>query len=111
MKAWYFTDKSKTLKYGDGRKVEVGATHEIKGRPILCKKGLHGSIKIIDALRYAPGTVVWRVELSGQMDNGEDKIAAQKRTYISGGIDIAPILYKFARMCALDVIDRWNPGS
>jgi uncharacterized membrane protein YeiB len=41
-------------------------------------------------------------------EKGDDKIAAQKRTYVAGGIDISDTLYEFARMCALDVIHLWD---
>jgi hypothetical protein len=108
MKAWYFSGDDRRLRHGDGRKIALGVTHEIDGEPELCKHGLHGSIDILDALMYAPGTIVWRVELSGMTEKGDDKIAAQKRTYVAGGIDISDTLYEFARMCALDVIHLWD---
>lgn len=108
MKAWYFSTADKKLRYGDKREIAVGVIHEIEGNPVLCEHGLHGSVDILDALGYAPGPVIWRVELSGNMDKGDDKIAAQKRTYLSGGIDISDVLHKFARMCALDVVHLWD---
>ena len=108
MKAWYFSNADKKLRYGDNREIKLGETHEVKGDPILCEHGLHGSVKILDALQYAPAPIVWRVELSGKMDKGVDKIAAQKRTYIEGGIDISDTVNEFARWCALQVIDFWD---
>ena len=108
MKAWYFSNETKQLQHGDGRPIELGKTHSINETPELCARGLHGSVKILDALNYAPGLIIWRVELSGKMAIGTDKIAAQHRTYLAGGINIEPILRKFARMCALDVIDLWD---
>jgi hypothetical protein len=108
MKAWYFSGEDKRLRYGDAREIVLGETHTIEGAPELCERGLHGSTKIIDALGYAPGPIVWRVELSGDMDIGSDKIAAQSRTYIDGGVNIEHILRKFARKCALDVVNLWD---
>lgn len=108
MKAWYFSTTEKKLRYGDNRKIKLGVTHEIEGKPVLCKKGLHGSVDILDALSYAPSNVVWLVNLDGSMDKGSDKIAAQKRTYLKGGIDISETLREFARWCALEVIDLWD---
>ena len=108
MKAWYFSKTDKKLRYGDDREIAIGVTHEIEGTPILCNRGLHGSRLLLDALYAAPGSVIWRVELSGEMDVGFDKIAAQKRTYLSGGIDISDVLRKFARLCALDVAHLWD---
>ncbi len=108
MKAWYFSTIDKKLRYGDDREIAIGVTHEVEGKPFLCNYGLHGSHLLLDALSYAPGPVVWRVELSGEMEVGVDKIAAQERTYLSGGIDITDILWKFARLCALDVAHLWD---
>ncbi len=108
MKAWYFSGIDKKLRYGDDREIAIGVTHEVEGKPTLCRYGLHGSRLLLDALSYAFGPVVWRVELSGEMDKGDNKIAAQKRTYLSGGIDITHILRKFGRLCALDVIHLWD---
>ena len=95
MKAWYFSDETRKLRYNDGREIALGVTHEVEGKPVLCEHGLHGSEKILDALEYAPGSIVWYVELDGEMDIGDDKISAQKRMYIAGGIDIADIFRKF----------------
>ncbi len=85
--AWYFSDESRTLRHGDGREIALGVTHSIEGGdPKLYERGLHGSVRILDALKFAPGPVVYRVELSGKMDVGADKIAATRRRYIAGGI-------------------------
>jgi hypothetical protein len=118
MKAWYFSNAEKILRYGDGREIAVGVTHTVDfpctyggstyTKPALCEAGLHGSESILDALSYAPGPVVWRVELSGEMDADNDKVAATSRTYLAGGIDISDTLREFARWCALQVIDLWD---
>jgi hypothetical protein len=108
IKAWYFSDESKKLRYGDGREIKLGVTHEVDVAPVLCARGLHGSVRILNALEYAPGPIVWRVELSGDMDVGKDKIAATRREYIAGGVNVEHILRRFARKCALDVINLWN---
>ena len=42
MRAWHFCRNDKTLGYGDGRKIKVGETHLVEGKPVLCKYGLHG---------------------------------------------------------------------
>ena len=108
MKAWYFSSDDRRLRHGDGREIRLGETHEVSGEIEMCKNGLHASKKAIDALYYAPGTIVYRVELSGEIKKGEDKLVAQKRTYLSGGIDVSETLRKFARMCALNVVDMWE---
>ena len=105
---WYFAEKSKRLRFGDSRKIKLGETHKVDCEPIMCKQGLHACKKIIDALEYAPGPIVYKVKLGGKVVHGDDKSVATERTYLEGGIDISNILHKFARVCALDVIDLWD---
>jgi hypothetical protein len=106
--AWYFAEENKRLRYGDNRKIVVGESHHFNGEPKLCERGLHGSVRILDALQYAPGPMVYRVELSGTMDIGDDKIAATNRKYLSGGIDISDVLREFVRKQALSVAHLWD---
>ena len=84
MKAWYFSSEDRKLRYGDNRIIKAGLTHKVTCKPVLCEAGLHGSKRIIDALFYAPGPVVWRVELGGDMAIGDDKISATERHYLWG---------------------------
>ena len=105
---WYFSDEKKRLRFDDGRKIKLGVTHKVKCKPVLCESGLHASIKILDTLNYAPGNIVWRVKLGGDIVCGDDKAVATERKYVSGGIDISDVLRKFACMCALDVIHLWD---
>src|ERR1700693_4590296 len=62
---WYFADETECLRYGDGRKIEVGITHKANCEPILCEQGLHASPSVLDALEYAPGNILYHVTLSG----------------------------------------------
>ncbi len=107
-KYWYFSAENKRLRYGDDRKIKIGITHTVEGKPVLCQNGLHASKNILDALSYAPGNVVWRVGLSGDIFHSENKSVATARIYLEGGIDVSSILRKFARMCVLDVIHLWE---
>ena len=107
MKAWYFSSEDRKLRYGDNRIIKAGLTHKVTCKPVLCEAGLHGSKRIIDALSYAPGPVVWRVELGGDVDIGDDKISATERHYL-WGYDATDVLRRFARKCALDVIHLWD---
>lgn len=105
---WHFS--TGTLGYGDNRPIVIGETHtvDITERKLeLCGWGLHASERIIDALRYAPGPMVYRVRLHGEILRGDDKACATHRTYIDG-IDATGILRGFARKCALDVIALWD---
>jgi len=105
--AWWFSEGN-TLPHGDMRRVALGKTHKIKGEVVPCENGLHASVRAIDALSYAPGNIVWRVECGGTVVQENDKLACSERTYISGGIDVSDTLRKFARMCALDVVHLWD---
>jgi hypothetical protein len=108
IRSWYFSNKQKKLMCGDGRDIAIGVEHTIKGPPKLGIYGLHGSRLILDALRYAPGPIVWVVDLSGRIKQGSDKIVATRRKYVAGGIDISDILQRFARSEALLVADKWE---
>jgi hypothetical protein len=104
MKAWHFV--SDTFRNGysipaDGEKL----IH--KGNLIMCKSGLHASKRIIDALSYAPGYTICRVEVGGKIIEDDDKLVSSERT-ILWRLDAEEILRKFARMCALDVIHLWD---
>ena len=103
---WYFTDAEEKLRYDDGRKISLGKTHGVKCEPILCKQGLHASPTVLDAVGYAPGNILYRVELSGTIVHGYDKSCATERTYLAR-IDAEPILRAFARRVALDVVHLW----
>ncbi len=110
IKAWYFEPEDGKLAYDDNRQIRKGRTHKIKGTPEPCSHGLHASKKLIDALDYAQSSKVWRVELSGAIVSGNDKLAATERTYIQK-LDIEDILWEYARKCALDVVHLWDaPG-
>jgi hypothetical protein len=108
MLGWYFAEESKRLRYGDDRNIELGKTHAVSCEPILCQQGLHASKRIIDALQYAPGNIIYQIKLSHNIVHGNDKSVAKRRKYLAGGVDIGPELRLFARQCALDVIHLWD---
>ena len=103
MLAWHFLREDKRLGNGDGRLVEVGATLECKGDPILCDNGMHGSVRLIDALRYASGPIVCRVKIEGDVIEGEDKLCGRRRTVL-WMLDATQILHEFACTCVEDAL-------
>jgi hypothetical protein len=104
MKAWHFVGE--TLR--DGRAIPADGELLIHdGTLAMCAKGLHCSKRLIDALGYAPGDTICRVEYGGRRLYDTDKLVATERT-ILWRVDAGGLLYKFARLCALDVIDNWN---
>lgn len=102
IKAWWFTN-SRKLPNGDGRQIRVGRVHKHKGELLICQSGLHASKRIIDALRYAKGSILCRVECSGDVIEQDDKLVCSERKYLAI-VDAEDMLRKFARLCALDVI-------
>ena len=105
MRAYYFSNKDKKLRYGDGRQIRKGRTHKVKGKPVLCGHGLHASKRAIDALDYAPDCYLWVVELGGDIIEGDGKAVATERTYVDG-FDAEDLLREFARKQALINIEK-----
>jgi len=108
MIAWYFSNNERELGNGDGRPIIVGETHKVTGTPVLCQHGLHGSIKPLDALQYAKGHYLYRVEIGGDIVVGNDKIVGTERTYLQE-INAEDILRKFARKVAMINIENIKP--
>ena len=97
--AWWFAvapeDGVLRLPHGDGRVVEVGKTLTVD-RPIIpCERGLHASVRAIDALQYAPGSFVCRVKCGGEVVHEHDKLACSERTVVWMA-DATNVLHRFA---------------
>lgn len=110
LRVWhFFRDDGRT---GEGLlRVKVWETMHVKGEIIPCRNGLHGSVRAIDAMRYAPGVMVQIADLSGTIiphGTPVDKHAASARTCIAIA-NAEPTLRYFARWCALSVTDKWDP--
>ena len=93
--AWHFVRANRKLAYGDGRKIVKGRTLTVDGVPRLCRWGLHASERIIDALEYAPGPIVCRVEIGGQIVRGDDKLCGTSRKVL-WWLDATEVLHLFA---------------
>lgn len=113
MKAWHYLKEDRRIRFRDGKEVddgeivEVGKTYTAKGKLVLCKNGMHGSISPLDALQYAPGPIVCRVNIIGEIQKGDDKIIGRNRKVL-WMYDATDVLRKFSRMCALDVVYLWD---
>ena len=105
--AWHFSPLDCLLANGDGRKIVAGESLSVSLPLTLCKRGLHGSVNILDALNYAPGPMLWRVEISGEILEEKDKLCGETRKAL-WGFDCRDLLFSFARECALDVIGNWK---
>lgn len=103
---WHFA--AKTLRDGSPLPRE-GSVLKHKGPVVPCKSGYHASVRAIDALSYAPGTMVARVELRGTVvPHGKpvDKYAASERKTLTRYVDATRVLHEFACWCATRALDR-----
>ena len=77
--AWHWLPQDRRLAYGIRTLVEEGMVLEV-GEPLeLCNHGLHASKNILDAMRYAKGPIICRVELSGKFVFDQSKFCATRR--------------------------------
>lgn len=106
MKAWHFVGK--TLR--DGRPVpEDGEVLRHDGPLVLCRSGLHASRRLIEALWWAPRSTACRVEVGGEIIEGEneDKLVCRERT-ILWRVDATEALERLGRHAALEVAPLWD---
>jgi hypothetical protein len=102
--AWHFTGN--TLR--DGSPIPaIGETLRHDGPMEMCRSGLHASIKLRDALEYAPGNMLHRVRCGGEIIRGDDKLICRERT-ILWSLNAECVLHAYARACALSVVHLWN---
>ena len=103
--AYHFT-KGDRLR--DGTKLPpTGTTLKHTGPIKMCSSGLHASRNVWDALKYAPGSMLHRVYCLVDLTEDDTKLVCRERTIIQT-IDAEDVLRKFARMCALDVLQSWD---
>ena len=91
----------------DGQLLETGREYVFDGEPVMCESGYHASRHVFDALEYAPGATLSRVECREVTEERDDKLVCKRRTVIQT-IDATDLLLRFARMCALDVVHLWE---
>jgi hypothetical protein len=102
--AWHFVGK--TLR--DGSRIpRDGKLLIFKDAPIMCSKGYHASICPFDALQYAPGPILCRVECGGTLIRENDKLVCTERRILAR-IDATEMLRYYARQEALSVIHLWK---
>ena len=102
--AWHFSGH--TLR--DGSPIpKVGKPLVYTGEVVICRSGLHASRDPYDALNYAPGPILHRVECSDIVKEQGDKFVCRRRTILQS-IDATEGLRYFARTQALSVVHLWN---
>ena len=96
--AWHFARADRKLGYGDGRTIERGSIFHIDGNIGLCTRGLHGSVRALDALRYAPGGILSRTVHTGTVEIGDDKLVSSIREHVVV-VDASAVLAEFVKWC------------
>src|SRR6266403_1760065 len=103
--AWHFLKENGRLAYAPHTLVRVGEWLTVPTPLSICCTGLHASSRLIDALLYAPGPILCRVELCGELIEQEDKLCAQQRRVIAMA-DATTILHEMACLSAESVLNH-----
>lgn len=102
--AWHFTGD----RLRDGSPIpQIGEWLEYAGKVEICKSGLHASRDPFDALQFAPGPMLHKVECDQIVDEEEDKFVCRRRRILASR-DATEGLRYFARMRALSVVHLWS---
>ena len=99
---WHFLPKDRRLR-GSRKVVKAGRTYRVEGPLALCSHGMHASRRALDALTYAPGPVVCRVELLGERLDAHFKSCARERRVL-WIVDATRVLHEFALAVATDAL-------
>ena len=102
--AWHFASG---WKLRDGTALAAGLTYKHTGPVVMCESGLHASRRPLDALQYAQGCVVSRVECRVLHAEDHDKLVCAWRKVIAAA-DAGDALSGFARWCASSVLRLWD---
>ncbi len=105
--AWHFLPDDGRLSHGRPFKVVPGKTLRLpaKQAPKLCARGFHASERALDALIYAPGALVCRVTVAGEIVRDADKLVGRERTVLWMA-DANRTLYEFALWAAEQALGR-----
>ena len=100
---WHFLAVRGRLR--DGSQALEEGVERYAGPLELCRLGLHASARAIDALTYAPGPIVRRVELLGErLDEPNKSVARERRVLWTA--DATRTLYEFACRQAESVLEH-----
>src|SRR3990167_7589566 len=99
---WHFLPADRRLR-GSREVVEAGRTYRAEGPLEICENGMHASARAIDALMYAPGPLVCRVEVVGERLDAADKSCARERSVLWLA-DATTVLHEFACTVATDAL-------
>ena len=102
MRAWHFLRDDMTGGYGDEPAWTDGEKRTVEGELVMCSHGYHASERLIDAVTYARGSTICRVEVSKDMLIDTDKVCSRSRRllwHLPAEVGQG-ILHEFACWCA-----------
>lgn len=104
--AWHFLNDDGRMQFGRRSAVEVGKVYHLakNQRPKLCARGFHGSVRAFDALQYAPGARICRVNIWGDVQTGDDKLVGRHREVLWMA-DATETLHEFSAWAAEWILD------
>lgn len=105
MKAYHFLMDDMTGGYGDEPAWKEGEERSVEGKLIMCQWGYHASPTCYDALRYARGSIICIVELSGEIIKDIDKYVARTRKLIKA-VNAEGVLRTWTYDCAERALRR-----
>lgn len=103
--AWHFLKDDRKLRFFPYTEVTPGSIVTATGELMMCNNGCHASIEPLDALKYAPGPIVCRVEVFGEILKGSDKLCARHRNVLWMA-DATNALQEFACCCVEQALFR-----
>lgn len=95
MEAWHWVSADRMTRFEPRVPIVAGETLRVDPPVEMCNHGLHASVRALDALQYAPGPIICRVRLSGEIVQGDDKLVASERTVL-WMYDASAVLHEFA---------------
>ena len=98
--AWHFTNG---MKLRDGQPLVVGKLYKHAGKLVMCESGYHASKDIRDALSYAPGFTVSRVECSGEVIEDTYKLVCTQRKAL-WSFDAKKVVLAWSMRVATDAV-------
>ncbi len=103
MEAWHFLRSTRRTR--DWVMVTPGLKLHVDPPLEMCVRGLHASVRALDALGYAPGPIICRVRLAGEIIRDTDKVVATDREVLWMA-DATKVLHEFALWCAERALTR-----
>ena len=103
---WHFLAKDGTSHNGY-RPAPVGEWETVIEDPVLCERGYHGSLRLIEALGYAPGPILQRCEYRGVVHDDDKFVATTRRAIVRA--DASALLRMFAAYVAEEAMEsaKW----